>query len=231
MRWMLNELSKHENANQYCGLPLPIAGERLILEKNHPAYLAYAAIDAASVSRRHTCSDEDINETTRIRNTFYSHRERCDIVIYEIDGKIEWGRIPAIHHFRYDIATMGCSVAWSVESEIKAMDTLSNLIPKHLFDMYFLTGMFLETSRRSGLTYVFRRLKPTVVLREDKKDNDMKILTTLCLHPIGYYEETWAGGLCPTDDVLSHLLLMRGDEPMFWKRANHHSAHRPEAGL
>jgi hypothetical protein len=37
--------------------------------------------------------------------------------------------------------------------------------------------------------------------------------------------------MCPTDDVIAHLMLMRGDEAMFWRRCNQHAAHLPEAGL
>lgn len=44
-----------------------------------------------------------------------------------------------------------------------------------------------------------------------------------------YNEE--AGAMCPTDDVIAHLSLMRGDEKMFWRRCNQHPAYRPEAGL
>jgi hypothetical protein len=54
---------------------------------------------------------------------------------------------------------------------------------------------------------------------------------TLCLHPIGYYANSWAGAMCPTDDVIAHLMMMRADEPMFWRKANQHPPHRPEAGL
>lgn len=40
-----------------------------------------------------------------------------------------------------------------------------------------------------------------------------------------------AGAMCPTDDVIAHLMLMRGDEVDFWHRSNQHPAHRHEAGL
>jgi hypothetical protein len=37
--------------------------------------------------------------------------------------------------------------------------------------------------------------------------------------------------MVPTDDVIAHLLFMRGDEAGYWGQANHHSASAPEAGL
>lgn len=59
----------------------------------------------------------------------------------------------------------------------------------------------------------------------------MQILAALCLHPIGFYQGTWAGSMVPTDEVIAHLLLMRGDEPLYWRRANQHPAWSPLAGL
>lgn len=37
--------------------------------------------------------------------------------------------------------------------------------------------------------------------------------------------------MVPTDDVIAHLLLMRGDERLFWRRANQHHPLDPESGL
>ena len=86
-------------------------------------------------------------------------------------------------------------------------------------------------------------MKPTVALghsggwrgylakERGRPYDDTNILCAMCLHPIGYYAGSWAGAMCPTDDVLAHLMLMRGDEKMFWRRANQHAAYLPEAGL
>ena len=57
------------------------------------------------------------------------------------------------------------------------------------------------------------------------------MLCAPCLHPIAYYDGSWAGAMCPTDDVIAHLALMRGDEHMFWRRANQHAPWRREAGV
>lgn len=92
-----------------------------------------------------------------------------------------------------------------------------------------MTGGFIETSKRSGVTYLFRRLRPTLALKDN--NGEMKILCALCLHSIGFYRGTWAGALCPTDDVISHLVMMRGSEAKFWAHANQHHPVRPEAGI
>lgn len=194
----------------------------MILEPRHPAANIYAGMGDSAA---------DTGADPTAYRVFYSHRSRCDIVIWTgADGKAEWGKIPALNHIRHDMSTMGCSVAWSIDSEIKAMETLQSLVEPHIYKMYFLSGMFLETSRRSGVTYIFRKLRPTIALRPNAK-GEMRILCALCLHPIGYYRDSYAGAMCPTDDVISHLMLMRGDEHLFWRRANQHAPHRPEAGI
>ena len=121
--------------------------------------------------------------------------------------------------------TLRAAEAWTLETEATALDKLESLIKPHLFEAYVLTGTFLETSKRSGITYVFRRCRPTLAMRNDR------LLCALCLHPIGYYKGTFAGSMCPTDEAIAHLTLMRGDEPLFWRRANQHPANRPESGL
>lgn len=109
------------------------------------------------------------------------------------------------------------------------MATLQSLVTPRVFRMYLMTGSFLESSTRSKVMYIFRRLKPTIAM--SGRTGQLRILASLCMHPIAYYEGSWAGAMCPTDDVLSHLMLMRGDEALYWKRANHHHASRPEAGI
>ena len=212
---------------------MPIPGERLILEPRHPAAEVYR-----SEERKHAKETE--RDGLEIVNMWYSTSERCDIVVYRDNGVTKWGKLPGIHHIKHDLTTMGCSVAWSIESEHKALQMLAGLLPHHQFKYYLLTGLFIETSERSGVSYIFRRLRPTVAIKNCAEfrfkdaphgEPGMKILCCLCLHPIGYYAESWAGAMCPTDDVIAHLLLMRGDEKMFWKRSNQIQPHRPEAGL
>jgi hypothetical protein len=37
--------------------------------------------------------------------------------------------------------------------------------------------------------------------------------------------------MCPTDDVIAHLMLMRGDEALLWRKANQHPSWVPESGI
>lgn len=206
---------------------MPIEGERLVVEPSYPWAKVFSD----------TPPEDGDNEGWTLRNKWYSRHHRCDIYLMERDGKVDWGKLPAFHHISHDMRTVGCSVAWGIEQEGKALELLASMLRHHQFKQYLMTGMFFETSRRSGTMYLFRRLKPTVALspgpNRDWQENaaNVHILAALCMHPIGYYADSWAGAMCPTDDVIAHLALMRGDEHMFWKRCNQHPPYRPEAGL
>lgn len=198
---------------------MPLEGERLIIEPRFENATKLADIGAPP---RET---PDYVE----RNRFWSTRRRSDVVIFERDGKIGWGLVLGMHHFEKDLRTLGCSLAWGLEQEERALVTLSGLVSDYQLKCYLLTGMFLESSKRSRVMYAFRRLRPTVAL--SMRGPEVNILCALCLHPIAFYEDSFAGAMTPTDDVIAHLMLMRGDEAMLWRRSNQHRAHRPEAGL
>lgn len=208
---------------------MPLDGERLVIDPSYPWAKVLSEFKAPN-------TDED--EGWSLINKWYSRRWRCEILIMkDPDGKIVHGKLPAFHHISYDLGTLGCSVAWGIEQEARAVRLLGTMLRHHQFKAYMLTGMFLETSSRSGTMYLFRRLKPTVALSPgptrnwQSSEDSATVLAALCMHPIAHYAGTWAGAMCPTDDVIAHLTLMRGDEHMFWKRCNQHPPHRPEAGL
>ncbi len=209
--------------DEYAGIPMPLEGERLVIE---PTY----SFAAGLVGMRGADTDE-VADGWSLRSTFWSSAKSSDVAIFEhVDGRIKAGLIPGIHHITQDLRTLGCSDAWGIEQEQKAIELAQRHLKPRQLKHYLMTGMFLESSPRSGVTYVFRRLKPTVALAAGK-DGEMRILASLCMHPIAYYEGSWAGAMCPTDDVIAHLMMMRADEPMFWRRSNQHAPHRPEAGL
>lgn len=217
MRNMLRTLSSH--GDQWAGLPMALEGTELVIEPRYPL---------AHIYRQTAEPDPDDGKFT-IRNQFYSHHRRQEVVVFSEGGKIDWGVAGGPHHLKLDLETMGASVAWGIEQEAKALQLLAEMLPHHAFKKYLLTGMFLETSERSGVTYIFRRLRPTIAA--SGATGDMRILAVLCQHPIAYYAGSWAGAMCPSDDVIAHLTLMRGDEPLYWRRSNQHAAYRREAGL
>lgn len=213
---------------------MPINGERLVVEPSFPMAQALMAMGRNADDIAEAAADEADKGWT-LRNRWYSRDWRCDIILMEKDGKIDFGKLPAFHHIKHDLATLGCSDAWGMEQEANAIDLLHGLVSPRQFKHYMMTGMFIETSKRSGVTYIFRRLKPTVALAAHpglpEGKFGMTILACLCMHPIAYYADSWAGAMVPTDDVIAHLQLMRADEKLYWRRANQHPPYRPEAGL
>ncbi len=199
---------------------MPLDGEHLVIEPSYPK-----AAELMALGRDEEPGPTCDGAPMKVRNIFWSDKKRSQVVIFEQNGKIDWSIIPSVHHFGMDLSTLGCADAWGIEQEHNAIQLLGTLIRHRQLKQYLLTGMFLECSERSDVHYVFRRLRPTIAFRNGR------ILAALCLHAIGYYEGTWAGSMTPSDDVIAHLMMMRGDEVMFWRRSNQISPWRPEAGL
>ena len=208
---------------EWAGIPMPLEHAPLVIEPSYPNAEALMAI-----SREEPPTESDIT----VRNSFWSRTRQSTIVVYneKESGKLGWVALYGGHHIGMDITTLMASDAWGIEQDANAVRLLGTLVKHHQFKQYMMTGMLLERSKRSGTYYLFRRLKPTVALTANKGDQ-LCVLCAMCLHPIAYYDGSWAGGMCPTDDVVAHLMLMRGDEKMFWRRANQHPPHSPSAGL
>lgn len=220
LRGRLAELATMES--EWAGMPMPLDGHDLVVEPHYPR--ADKLMSFGKSEKKPAAPDN-----FKVRSRFYSNHLRSDIFILEVDGKIEHGVQGAVHSLAQQMTTLGASLVWGVEQEHAALQLLASLVSHHAFKQYLLTGSFLESSRRSGLTYIFRKLRPTVAI--SMRGDEGRIIAALCMHPIAYYAGSWAGAMCPTDDVVAHLMLMRGDEAMFWRRCNQHQAHRPEAGL
>lgn len=204
---------------EWAGVPLPVDHLRLVMS---PKY-KFCDLNGYSL-------DKDKKADTpcpKIRNIWYSHRLRGDVVLFEEEGRVVHCVLPDGPGMRlkFLVNTIGGSRAWDFKAEVKAMEKLRDCVDQYKFERYVMTGTFLETSERSGVTYLFRRLRPTVAIK------DQRILAALCMHPIGHYEESFSGVMVPTDDVLAHLLLMRADEHLFWKRANHHNPYGASSGI
>jgi hypothetical protein len=205
-----------EASGEPCGLPCPLQGSEIVV---HPKY-----------KFAHLYDPEPLPPAdTELVNSWFSSRLRRQVCVYCHEGNLHGHVYVDNHPLLMQIETMSVSAAWSVEMETKALEKLFTLIKEPARSYYVLTGSFLETSRRSGITYLFRKLRPTVAL--SFRSGECKALCGLCMHPIGYYKKTWGGCLCPTDDVIAHLMLMRGDEHRYWRQANQHQPDRPEAGI
>ncbi|HWD39780.1 MAG TPA: hypothetical protein VG944_13100 [Fimbriimonas sp.] len=212
-----------EERGDYSGCPIPIDTLSLVIE---PTY-KYKGLEEIGRKEEPKVSED----LPKIRNIFWSNRKGCRVAICEQPEGEFWAAplIGSSHGLVSILHTLDASDVWGIEQEHAALQLLGTMLRHRQFKQYLLTGTFMESSPRSGVAYVFRKLRPTVAIRPYATGS--KVLCTMCMHPIGYYEESWAGCMCPTDDVIAHLALMRGDEHMFWRRCNQHAAHDPSGGL
>jgi hypothetical protein len=224
----------HIAQRDWSGLPVPVAGLNLVLEPRFKLkclenFRWKCCYDENGI--RHDFPDEPPSELSEFRriNSWWNDKYQASVVVlHDKQGRARVG-LDKEDRLSFTLRTLEASAAWPVEAEQKAQKKLADLISGHLYEQYLLTGHFLETSKRSQVTYLFRRGRPTIAIRE--KEEWSYTLCALCLHPIGYYGATWAGVMCPTDEVIAHLLMIRGSEEKYWANANQHSLDSPAAGL
>lgn len=213
-----------EAHGEWAGIPLPVEDLPLILEPRYPW---------AGLGQIHRSPEEKLpgDDEFEVVNHWYSTHRGVEVWVVRREGRSHAVMFPTYGAVRlqYVIKTLGCCTAWDLGAELAAQGRLGELLKPTQMKQYLLTGTFLESSQRSGVFYLFRRCRPTVAM--SSVDGSMHLLTTLCLHPIGHYEGTYAGAMVPTDDVIAHLLLMRADEHKYWAKANHHPAWSPVAGV
>lgn len=222
------------------GIPVPLPGNPVTLHDRHPLRerMERFSQEVDGTEMEFVCGGPDVREDEFIRNQFFSRKTNAMILIYQQGDKvfhIKSYRSLSMERLRLWITTIGASDAWDLDAEYTAREKLRGMLSDRQWRHYELTGSFFEPSARSRLTYVFRRLRPTIVLSSRNKpgsiDDSMRCIAVLCMHPIGYYSESWAGCMVPTDDVIAHLLYMRSDEAGYWGQANQHPSWTPEAGL
>lgn len=212
---------------EWGGYPLPVEDTELVIEPRHPLY---KTLHGASLGEKKPPCDEDDGQ--RVVNCWVDHRGWSIFVVRDKNGR---GRVvvapknPEVKRVDLLLETLSASRAWSAAAEFKAMERLKTLVTRAAFRYYLLVGAFMETSPRSEVIYVFRKGRPTIAM--SARCGYVKPLAALCLHPIGYYKHTHAGSMVPTDDLIAHLLMMRGDERRFWSKCVQHELKEPESGV
>jgi hypothetical protein len=218
-------------------MPIPLEGIPLVVDESFSFHNAYRKVDEEIQPDRPPTEVMKKYGDWKIRNQFYCGKKSANVLVIE---NPETGHARSLvyqkgNHMDEVLATLFASDVWGVDQEQAALKTLGGMLRHRQFKQYLLTGMFMEKSQRSHVQYVFRRLRPTLALSANRPGSDqessVKILAALCMHPIAYYHGSWAGAMCPTDDIIAHLSLMRGDEHMFWRRANQHPAWSHLAGV
>ena len=232
------------------GIPVPLGEDNpMVLAKGHPLRDFYRTLYTPRVPAEvrppepeeysHSCSTTDVCEEERVVNEWFCRKRNLQVLVVDRDGKRYSLAYPVSPDRSMDrltmwLQTIGAADAWDPEAERQARETLRAMLTERQWMHYDLTGSFFETSPRSRITYVFRRLRPTIAMSPRGKNGNnetMRCLAVMCLHPIGYYDRSWGGCMVPSDDVIAHVAWMRGDEANYWRHANQHAPSSPEAGL
>lgn len=226
--------SEAKRRGEWAGLPVPVEGMSMTIHPSYPFAARLAEVFDRKPETR-VCRNADVEEGTGLRNAWRSYRHGKGLTIWRDSKGFFFRHDPRQNQGAMLLDTLGAARSWDFDAELRAVETLKRHVTDWAYRCYVMTGSFLETSPRSQVTYMFRRLRPTLALtsRPDRNGRDVgvRILCALCAHPIGFFNDTWAGALVPTDDVLAHLLLMRADEHLLWKQCNQHPALAPESGL
>ena len=219
---------------EWAGMPMPVEGTSMTIHPSYPFADALSKTFMAKPSYRE-CHDPEVDDTAYLVNEWHSYRDGKVLMIWRDKTGFHFSHSSRQNSGPMIIETIGAARAWDFDAELRAQETLKRHLTEWAYQAYIMTGSFLESSKKSGVVYLFRRLRPTIALTANPgfsgKDGGMRILCTLCAHPVGYYNGSWAGALVPTDDVISHLLMMRSDEHYFWRVCNQHPAWAPESGL
>ena len=187
-------------------------------------------------TRVHVCTDTDVNECVdepMVVNHWITAPKLIAVGQYSkgaVVEKFDYSR----KRLELLLDSMLCQAgAVDAAAEVTALGALAKRVNKSQFDGYLLAGAFPETSKRSGVTYILRKGRPTLAMKMEKVPGGEKrhFLAALCTHPLGWFEDTWVGAYPPTDEVVANLLAIRADEHAFWKRAVQHSLDDPLAGI
>lgn len=183
------------------------------------------------------CSTSDVDDCNYVHETNEWTTRPKVIVTGRIGGKVVHEKADLsemrFHMYIKSLLCQAGAVDW--DAELRAMESLFKRINENQRDCYMLGSAFPETSKRSGVTYIFRKGLPTIAMKctklPDGSGEKRKFLAALCMHPLGWFAGTHVGCCPPSDEVLAHLLLMRGDEHDFWRRSNQHPIDDPLAAI
>lgn len=226
MHAKLNEVALDVGGLEY-GVPLPPIHDmqrQMVMASDVPLH------DFRVVAR--TEFEEELAKKLKIRNSWSSLGDQEVCVIDTEEGPMVLPRPHAGLRLRkiLDSCILRSGMSIRAETELRAMDSLRKRINDRQWDCYVLSGVFAEKSVRSDIHYFFRKGLPTLACSYHGEPNG-RVLAALCLHPIGYYQGSHVGLMCPTDEVIAHLLMMRGDERRYWASCGQWSASDTRSGI
>lgn len=227
----LNQVALEEDGSEY-GVPLPsryAMDRQMVLAHNVPLHHAPPAC--------RTELEEEISRKVKVRNS-WSQLGDMEVVVLDTDeGPMAVPRYHAGWRLQkmIDTTVLRAGTSQTADAELRAMDSLKKRLNGAQWDSYVLSGMFLEESKRSGLHYFFRKGYPTIATSyrpgTKKGYSEGRVIACLCLHPMGYYQGSYCGLMCPTDEVICQLLMMRADERRYWGKCGQWSPSDPRSGI
>lgn len=228
-----------EDHGYLSGVPVPILGEHppdLVMAPGVPLAEIFHMNQEHRRFERMTemARDLDLNSIP-VRNSWHTLGDQEVCIIDTEQGPLAYTRYDAGLRLRklcYGIEVRH-HAHQTAEAELRAQESLRTRISKSQFNSYVLSGAFPERSERSDIWYYFRKGLPTlaVTFHGERYQNSGRVLAALCLHPMGYYRGTHVGLMCPSDEVIAHLLMMRTDEHYFWRKSGQWSASDTRSGI
>lgn len=187
-------------------------------------------------TRVHVCMNEDVNEEVdepEVINHWTAPSKIIAVSSHHGRSSVEKFDYSRRRLELYMDSLLCQAGACDGDAELTAMVALLRRLNRNQRDSYILGSAFVETSKKSGVTYIFRKGRPTLAMRMEKVEGGEKrhFLAALCTHCLGWYEDTFVGCYPPSDQVLADLLAMRADEAKFWARSIQHSLQDPLSGI
>jgi len=229
MKTTMDEVAVEHGIEGGLAMPHMVDGElknRLVLAGSAPLRLTRAALGSEYAQELH-------RDGLRVRNTWERLGDRTVVVVDTEKGTTAFWLTHAGQRLRKILDDMGIrsGVLMTADAELKALASLKEKITAHQYNLYVISGSFLERSKRSDISYMFRKGRPTLAISCHGRDNDSSVIAALCFHPYGYYDGSHVGVLVPTDEVITALLMMRGDEHKFWGKSGQWHASDPRSGI
>jgi hypothetical protein len=170
-------------------------------------------------------------------NTWYPNKRVC-VEVYRDKEGTKYLHVPKRRgvYYRWALIIRSDAVRMRVtnlKAEEKARANLLEKLSGRQKRELILTGAFTEVGR-SGMNYRITFNRPTLAYRIvgcEGRQKELEFRAALCLHPLGFYSKTFTGSLPPSEDMLTHLLMIRADEHGFWKKSNQHTWDDPLGGL
>ena len=226
-----------------CGIPIVVSGDKFVLPKNDSRQMRLVRHFVDSMTGENVDSSNAAAPETaeRVRNSFVVSRrgskKRTLVEIIDASPRADGServlhRAHGVHeyeverlNFHLHTFVVGSRIVY--ESEVEALRKLKTLVGPDDYERYVVTGM-LRAEGKSGTLYLIRKSRPTLAFT---KGEHPKVLCVLCMHPLGYFANSWIGAMPPTDEVIAHLLMIRGDEHYFWRKANQIPFAEPNSGI